>query len=73
MAPQMIESIAVAQLTEHRASVERLRLRKQARAESRLVRRQAASAENPDLALSEFAQPRRRDFRHDVVGEGAHP
>jgi hypothetical protein len=44
MAPQMIESIAVAQLTEHRESVAWLRLRKQARAESRLVRRQAASA-----------------------------
>jgi hypothetical protein len=44
MAPQMIESIAVAQLTEHRASVERLRLRKQARAESRRARRAAPAA-----------------------------
>jgi hypothetical protein len=44
MAPQMIESIAVAQLAEHRASVERLRLRKQARAESRRARRAAATA-----------------------------
>jgi hypothetical protein len=44
MAPQMIESIAIAQLTEHRASAERLRLRKQARAESRRARLAAPAA-----------------------------
>jgi hypothetical protein len=43
MAPQMIESIAVVQLTEHRESAERLRLRRQARAEIHRVRQPAAS------------------------------
>jgi hypothetical protein len=42
MSPQMIESIAVSQLTEHREAAERLRLRKQARSESRRVRQPAA-------------------------------
>jgi hypothetical protein len=44
MSQQMIESVAAAQLAERRESAARLRLRKQARAESRPVRRQAASA-----------------------------
>jgi hypothetical protein len=44
MSPQMIESIAVSQLTEHREAAERLRLRKQARSESRRVRQPAATA-----------------------------
>ena len=39
MSPLMIESIAVAQLAEHHESMERLRVRKQARAQGRGARR----------------------------------
>jgi len=54
MSPLMIESIAVAQLTEHQETAARLRLRRQARAQSRGGRRAAgptASAGHSILSL----------------------
>jgi hypothetical protein len=60
MAPQMIESIAVAQLVEHRESAARLRLRKQARTESREVRRQAAPCASASAGHSILSRLRLR-------------
>jgi hypothetical protein len=46
MAPQMIESLAISQLTEHHETAARLRRGRQARTESRRVRHLATPAAN---------------------------